>query len=78
MQVNSRTRAPGQCTRVYSDLALPGVSGSAWRIPPPLLPSSSALWPSKWGQNHLVSHSYWRTSCLGLDAFLDQTLLLLP
>ena len=58
---NSRTRAPSQCSPVYSEGALPGVSNSAWSIPPPQLPSSSALWPSKWGQNHLASHSYWRT-----------------
>ena len=58
---NSRTRAPSQCSPVYSEGALHGVSNSAWSIPPPQLPSSSALWPSKWGQNHLASHSYWRT-----------------
>lgn len=78
LHFNSRTWAPGQGTHDLFILFWPsmGVSGSAWRIPPPLFPSSSTPWPSKSGQNHLASHSYWRTCSLGLDAFLDQTLLL--
>lgn len=68
LHFNSRTQAPGQGTHLFV-LALPGVSGFAWRTPPPLL-LSSIPWPSKGGQNHLASHSYWRTCSLGLDDFL--------
>ncbi|KAF6078128.1 hypothetical protein HJG60_009040 [Phyllostomus discolor] len=61
--VDSRTSTP-----VSSVLTLPVVSSSAWRVPPPTVPSST-LWLSK-GGNHMAPHCCWRTRSLGLAAEL--------
>lgn len=61
--VDSRTSTP-----VSSVLTLPVVPSSAWRVPPPMVPSST-LRPSK-GGNHVAPHCRWRTCSRVLAAVL--------
>lgn len=54
-------------TRIQTSLICPALPAGSLHLCPPLPPHFGQ---ARRGQNHLASHSYWRTDSLGLDAFL--------